>query len=67
MDYDTYELGFQARRVADLRAELAAARAELIQQIRGAAAAGVPQVEIMRITGYSRDQARILEAGSRHR
>ncbi len=41
-----------------LRSDLEALRPELADEIRAAYAAGVPQVDIARATGYTRDQVR---------
>lgn len=46
------------RRFQRLRRELDELRPELAEVIRAADAAGVPQVEIVKLTGYTRDQVR---------
>jgi len=46
------------RRHQRLRADLDAIRPQLADAIRAAAAAGTPQVDIVRATGYTRDQIR---------
>ena len=51
------------RRHQRLRADLDALRPELTEQIRAAATAGVPQVEIVKATGYTRDRVRTIVAG----
>lgn len=47
-----------ARIVAEARERVEAARAELAEAIRAASAAGMRQVEIVKITGYSRERVR---------
>lgn len=47
-----------ARIVAEARERIEAARAELAEAIRAASAAGMRQVEIVKITGYSRERVR---------
>jgi hypothetical protein len=58
MEYDRSRLDQLGRRFQRLRAELESMRPELAEEIREAAAAGVAQVEIVRATGYTRDQIR---------
>jgi len=49
-----------------LRADLDALRPELAEEIRAAVRAGIPQVEIVKITGYTRDRVRtIVRNGTR--
>jgi len=52
-----------AARRAKAVAELEAARLALADAIRADAEAGVPQVEIVRATGYTREQVRRIAAG----
>ncbi|MFY1674798.1 hypothetical protein ACN27G_33490 [Plantactinospora sp. WMMB334] len=47
-----------ARLVADARARLDQARAELAEAIRNEAAAGTRQRDIVEVTGYSRERIR---------
>lgn len=47
-----------AQRRTDAEAELAAARDALHDQIVAALAAGTRQVDIVRVTGYTREQVR---------
>ena len=56
--YDPTQLHDLGRRFRKLRAQLAYLRPELVAEIRAAADAGVPQVEIVQVTGYTRDQVR---------
>jgi hypothetical protein len=49
------QLGGEAKRI---RARLKAIKPELDELIRAAATAGVPQVDIVDETGYTRDQIR---------
>lgn len=63
MDYDTQYLYRMGRKFRDLRAGIDNLRAELAAEIRAASAAGVPQVEIVRLTGYTRDQIRLIVKG----
>lgn len=58
MTYDTSRLTQLGKKHQRLRAELEALRPELAEEIQAAAAAGVPQVEIVRASGYTRDQVR---------
>src|SRR5258705_7163387 len=58
MEYDLDRLNQLGRRHQRLRADLEALRPELADEIRAAHAAEVPQVEIARATGYTRDQVR---------
>lgn len=70
MDYDLDRLNQLGRRHQRLRADLEALRPELADEIRKAAAAGVAQVEIVKATGYTRDQVRQIclpPAERRHR
>jgi hypothetical protein len=55
------ELGRRHRR---LRAELAAIRPELAREIRAAHAAGIAQVDIVHMTGYTRDGVRRICAAA---
>ncbi len=58
MDYDSTRLAQLGRRHQRLRADLEALRPGLADEIRLAAAAGVPQAEIAAMSGYTRDQVR---------
>jgi hypothetical protein len=58
MTHDTTRLAQLGRKHKRLRAELAELRPELAEEIRAAHAAKVPQVELVDITGYTRDQIR---------
>jgi hypothetical protein len=58
MDYDRTRLRQLGARHQRLRRDLEAIRPELAEEIRAAAAAGMPQVEIVNETGYTRDQVR---------
>lgn len=57
-DYDLTELRALGRKRQRLVEELEELRPELAAEIRKAALAKVDQVEIIRITGYSREQVR---------
>lgn len=63
MDYDLQHLYQMGRKFRALRAGIDNLRLELAEEIRAASAAGVPQVEIVRITGYTRDQIRLIVKG----
>jgi CRP-like cAMP-binding protein len=52
-----------ARRRTKAAEELEAARLHLAEQIRADVAAGVRQVDIVKATGYTREQVRRLAAG----
>jgi hypothetical protein len=58
MGYDLNRLASLGLRHQRLRADLNALRPELAEEIRAATAAGVAQTEIVRLTGYTRDQVR---------
>lgn len=58
MTYDPDRLQQLGRRHQRLRADLEALRPELAEAIRAAAEAGMPQVDIVKATGYTRDQVR---------
>lgn len=58
MTYDTTRLAQLGKKHHRLRTELEAIRPELADEIRTAAIAGVPQVEIAKVAGYTRDQVR---------
>lgn len=58
MTYDTARLLQLGRKHQRLRADLEELRPELAIEIQAAAAAGVPQVDIVKATGYTRDQVR---------
>lgn len=58
MTYDPQRLHQLGRRLQKLRADLDAIRPEVAAEIRAAHEAGMPQVEIVRATGYTRDQVR---------
>ncbi|MEO3776970.1 hypothetical protein ABGB16_08965 [Micromonospora sp. B11E3] len=47
-----------ARLIAEARSRVDAARAELAEAIRAEAAAGARQVDIVAVTGYSRERIR---------
>ncbi len=47
-----------ARLISEARARVDAARAELAEAIRAEAAAGTRQVDIVAVTGYSRERIR---------
>ena len=51
-------LAAAARRRLKAETELKAARADLAEAIRADAAAGVRQVDIVKLTGYTREQIR---------
>lgn len=61
MDEDT--LRGQAEHLRALRDEAGLARTTLADSIREAAAAGMRQVDIVRATGYTREQVRLIVAG----
>lgn len=63
MSYDQTRLAQMGRKFQALRSGVDAIRLELAAEIRAAAAAGVPQVEIVRATGYTRDQIRLIVQG----
>lgn len=52
-----------ARRRAQALDELESARAELAELIPAEVEAGVRQVDIVRVTGYTREQVRRIAAG----
>jgi hypothetical protein len=56
MSYDPDRLRQLGKRHQRLRADLDALRPDLADEIRAAAKAGVPQVEIVKATGYTRDR-----------
>jgi hypothetical protein len=56
--YDPDRLAQLGRRHRKLRDDLDAIRPELAEAIREAYAAGVAQVDIVKTTGYTRDQVR---------
>jgi hypothetical protein len=56
--FDPNRLAQLGRRHQRLRAELEALRPELAAEIRLAHEAGVAQVDIVKATGYTRDQVR---------
>lgn len=56
--YDPTRLAQLGKRHQHLRAELEALRPELADEIRTATEAGLPQVEIAKLSGYNRDQIR---------
>jgi len=58
MEYDRTRLDQLGRKHQRLRAELDAIRPQLAEEIRAATAADVPQVDIVKATGYTRDQVR---------
>lgn len=58
MTYEPDRLAQLGKRHQRLRADLDTVRPELAEEIRAAAAAGVPQVEIVKLSGYTRDQVR---------
>jgi hypothetical protein len=58
MAHDPDRLSQLGRRHQRLRADLDALRPELAEEIRAAHDTGVPQVDIARIAGYTRDQVR---------
>jgi septal ring factor EnvC (AmiA/AmiB activator) len=58
MDYDLARLTQLGRKHQRLRAELEALRPELAEEIRAAHDAGRAQVDIVKASGYTRDQVR---------
>ncbi len=58
MTYDRTRLDQLGKKMQRLRAELEALRPDLADEIRTAHEAGLPQVEIVKATGYTRDQVR---------
>ncbi len=60
MAYDPAHLIKMGRKFQDLRAGLENLRLELAAEIRSAAAGGYRQVDIVRATGYTRDQVRLI-------
>lgn len=52
-----------ARRHAQLSADLQAVRDELLPEVRKAAGEGIQQVEIVRITGWTREHIRNIVSG----
>lgn len=58
MTYDPARLTQLGKRHIKLRDELRALVPELAAEIRAADAAGMPQVDIVAATGYTRDQVR---------
>jgi hypothetical protein len=65
--YDTTNLTQLGRKLQRLRAELDAVRSPLAEEIRAAHAGGVPQVEIVKATGYTRDAVRQICLPSQRR
>ena len=63
--HDADQLRYLGRKHQRLRADIDAIRPQLADAIRAAAAAGVPQVEIVKATGYTRDRIRKIVAGGR--
>lgn len=57
-EFDLTPLRQAGARHKRLRRDLEAIRPELAERIREAHAAGVPQVEIAEMSGYTRDQVR---------
>jgi hypothetical protein len=57
------ELQQVGRRFQRLRTEAEALRPTVAEKIRAAAQAGVAQVEIVKATGYTRDQVRKIAKG----
>lgn len=60
---DEATLKTRAERLHDLRSDAEAERAQLAEAIREAAANGMRQVDIVRATGYTREQVRLIVAG----
>jgi hypothetical protein len=60
---DEVTLKTRADRLHDLRDKAEAERADLAEAIREAAAGGMRQVDIVRATGYTREQVRLIVAG----
>lgn len=58
MNYDRTRLDQLGKKHQRLRAELEALRPELADEIRTADQAGMAQVDIVKATGYTRDQVR---------
>lgn len=58
MAYDPDRLNDLGRRYQRARAEVDAVRPDLADEIRAAAAGGMAQVDIVKATGYTRDQIR---------
>lgn len=52
-----HQLGTEMRRI---RARERAIRPELYELIKAAAAEGTPQVDLVELTGYTRDQIRVI-------
>ena len=63
--HDMERLRQLGRKHQRLRGDLDALRPELAGEIRAAAHDGVPQVEIVKATGYTRDRIRKIVAGTR--
>lgn len=63
MTDELHELQQVGRKFQRLRTEAEALRPEVAERIRAAAQAGIPQVEIVRATGYTRDQVRKIVLG----
>ena len=63
MNFDPTRLTQLGDRRAQLQAELEALRGPLVDEIRRAHAAGMPQVEIVRLSHYTRDRVSIFTAG----
>lgn len=58
MAYDTAQLARLGKRHQQLRTEMEAVRPELTAEILAAVEAGVRQVDIVKMTGYTRDAIR---------
>ena len=56
--FDPTRLQQLGRKMQRLRADVEQLRPELAEEIRAAAAAGMAQVDIVKATGYTRDQIR---------
>lgn len=52
-----------SRRHAELAEQLKAVRVDLLPAVKAAAAQGIPQVEIVRATGWTREHIRNIVAG----
>jgi hypothetical protein len=58
MDYDTKRLAALGKRMQRLREDADALRPQLTEEILAALHAGVRQVDIVKMTGYTRDAIR---------
>lgn len=65
MTYDTTRLAALGATHQRRRAAYEAARDELLPEVRAAIAAGVRQVDIVQMTGLTRERIRQIERGTR--